>query len=194
VHGGEPTDPTQRTMYGRDFSRGHFNQHTTVTGHVRIGGEQWPIDGFGWRDHSWGPHWWTNIFVYRLFIATFGPDRGLMLLKIFAPDGSARSEGALLIDGEYDAVMDLSVVTDWDERQDPLGARIGVRTATRSFLIDAAVLSVAPLRTRRVEGGQSLVSRIAEGHSRFRWDGREGWGMSEYIERLEDGRPVGWPV
>jgi len=194
LHGGEPTSPEQRTMYGRDFSRGHFNQHTTVSGHIRVGDEQWPIAGHGWRDHSWGPRYWTTLFIYRLFLATFADNKGLMLLKIFSPDGTSRSEGALLIDGEYDEVMDLSVVSEWDEHKDPKTAKIGVRTATRSVLIEAEVKSLAPLRNRRKDGDTTLVSRIAEGITRFRWDGEEAWGMSEYIERIEDGRLIGWPI
>ncbi|AZI37003.1 hypothetical protein NT2_01_05510 [Caenibius tardaugens NBRC 16725] len=193
LHGGEPLSAEQRTMYGRDFSRGHFNQHITTTGHIRVGDQQWPVTGHGWRDHSWGPRYWTNLFAYRLFLATFEDGKGLMLLKIFAPDGTARSEGALLIDGEYDEVMDLSVVTDWDERKDPRNVRIGVRTATRSVTIEADVRTVAPLRNRRRDGDVTLMSRIAEGLTRFRWDGQEAWGMTEYIERIEDGKPVLWP-
>jgi len=27
------------------------------------------IDGFGLRDHSWGPRYWQAIYWYRLFVA-----------------------------------------------------------------------------------------------------------------------------
>jgi hypothetical protein len=55
VHGGEPTTPDQKTLYGPEFSRGHFNQHTRNVGTLRVGDEERAIDGFVWRDHSWGP-------------------------------------------------------------------------------------------------------------------------------------------
>ena len=61
LHGGEPTRPDQDTLYGRDFSLGHFNQHTRTRGRIRVGDESWEFDGLGWRDHSWGPRFWTNI-------------------------------------------------------------------------------------------------------------------------------------
>ena len=32
VHGGEPVDDSVQTMYGRDFSYGHFNQHGRARG------------------------------------------------------------------------------------------------------------------------------------------------------------------
>jgi len=82
VHGGEPVTADQQTMYGRDFSLGHFFQHTRTTGTIRVGADEWSIDGLGWRDHSWGPRHWTNINFYRLFIANFGEDFGITVLKI----------------------------------------------------------------------------------------------------------------
>jgi hypothetical protein len=194
LHGGVPLDATVETMYGRDFSLGHFNQHTRVSGHVRIGEQAWEMAGHGWRDHSWGPRHWSNLFIYRLFLATFDDRNGLMLLKIYDKTGRARSVGAMLIDGVYDEVMDLSVITDWTSDLDMETARIGVRTATRSLAIEVERVSAAPLRNRRQDGETHFMSRITETQCLFRWEGREAWGMSEYIERLQDGRPIGPPV
>ena len=42
--------------------------------------------------------------------------------------------------------------------------------------------------------GAHLVSRIAEGFTRFTWNGEVGYGMTEYIERIEDGKLVGFPL
>jgi hypothetical protein len=50
------------------------------------------------------------------------------------------------------------------------------------------------LRNRRRVGDDTLISRIAEGFTEFTWDGRTGYGMTEYIERIEDGVPVGYPL
>lgn len=195
IHGGEPTAPDQETMYGRDFSLGHFNQHTRVTGHIRIGTESWPVSGQGWRDHSWGPRYWTVIWAYRLFIANFADGRGFMLLKITDSAGRTRRLGVLLIDGQYEEITDLEVATTrWTAERDPAECLIGVRSRNRAAQIKAEVITMAPLRNRRKAGDEILVSRIAEGFSRFRWEGVEGYGMTEYIERLEDGRPVGYPL
>lgn len=37
IHGGEPTSDAVPTMYGRDFSLGHFNQHGRVRGEIKVG-------------------------------------------------------------------------------------------------------------------------------------------------------------
>lgn len=194
VHGGEPADDTVQTMYGRDFSLGHFNQHGRARGEIRVGDERWAIDGFGWRDHSWGPRYWQVIYYYRLFIGNFPNGDGFMLLKITDSNGRVRREGVLLVDGDYEEILDLDVSTEWTEMQDPRKVRIGVLTAKRKARIDAEVLTLAPLRNRRKAGDETLVSRVAEGFTRFSWDGQEGYGMTEYIERIEDGKPTGFPL
>ena len=68
------------------------------------------------------------------------------------------------------------------------------RTASWRAVIHGRVLNVAPLRNRREIAGRMLHSRIAECYTDFTWDGHRGYGMTEYVERLHDGCPVGWPL
>ncbi len=194
IHGGEPTSDTVPTMYGRDFSLGHFNQHTRVCGEIRVGDEAWVVNGFGWRDHSWGPRYWQAIYCYRLFIANFADGRGFMILKITDHKGASRRIGVLLVDGDYEEIVDLDIVTDWSEKQDPARVRVEVRTAKRAAIITGEIETMAPLRNRRKAGDEVLISRIAEGFTRFTWDGSTGYGMTEYIERIENGRLAGYPL
>jgi len=197
VHGGEPTRREQERLmyYGPQFSRGHFNQHTGVRGHIRVGEEEFPLDAYGWRDHSWGPRYWQAIWAYRLLIANFGPDRGFMLLKNITPDGTSRRLGVLQIDGEYHEVTDLDLHTEWSESQDPVASTIGVRTAAGTALIEGRTITLAPLRNRRrTTDGELLVSRVAEAFTEYTWEGQKGYGIMEYIERVEDGVAVGYPL
>ncbi|MGE0858319.1 MAG: hypothetical protein AB7I01_09665 [Gammaproteobacteria bacterium] len=194
MHGGEPTTDTQETMYGRDFSFGHFNQHTRTRGRMKIGSETFEFDSFGWRDHSWGPRYWTNIYFYRLFVANFGADRALMLLKITDRQGVTRRVGVLQYDGDYEDITDLDLYTEWTPAKDPRAMRLGVRTAKRAVQIQGEVIALAPLSNRRKVGEQWLTSRIAEGLTMWTWDDRQGIGVTEYIEQVNDGQPVGWPL
>jgi hypothetical protein len=198
VHGGEPDEPGDEELmyYGPQFSRGHFNQHTGVRGSIRVGEEEFPLaDAYGWRDHSWGPRYWQVIWAYRLLIANFGPDRGFMLLKNIMPDGSSRRLGVLQIDGEYHEVTDLDIRTEWSETQDPAAIWIGARTEQGTAIIEGRTLTLAPLRNRRkTETGEVLVSRVAEAFTEYSWDGHSGYGIMEYIERVEDGTAVGYPL
>lgn len=198
AHGGEPTseDGVARMLYGHDFSRGHFNQHIAVGGRMRVGEQEWDLDALGWRDHSWGPRFWQVIWAYRLFLGNLGRDRGFMLLKNMQEAGGSRRLGVLLVDGAYEEVLDLDVVTEWSPERDPVGATVTVWTAERKEVITSRVLTMTPLRNRRrTEDGEVVVSRVAEGFTRYEWGDRVGYGMTEYIERLdEDGRPVGYPL
>ncbi|ARS25903.1 DUF7064 domain-containing protein [Sphingomonas sp. KC8] len=195
-HGGEPVRDDVPTMYGRDFSLGHFNQHIAASGHITIGDEHFPINGHGWRDHSWGPRWWTNIIWYRLFLAAFPDGRGFMIHRIADETGRTRRSGVLLVDGRYHEITDFDAITDWTDAKDPASVRIIVRTETGlTAEITGEILSMAPLRNRREENGQELLSRIAEGHTRFTWDGVVGYGMTEYIEQVaKDGTLAGFPL
>jgi len=194
IHGGVPVSDAVETYYGRDFSFAHFNQHMSVAGHIRVGDEEWKLDCAGWRDHSWGPRYWQNIFFYRLFIANFDDGRALMLLKITDPSRRTRRLGVLLVDGRYEEVIDMDVTTAWNATSEPRAMRIVVRTAERAAAIDAEVLTTAPLRNRRKVDGAIITSRVVEAFTRFDWEGVPGAGIAEYNDRLVDERPVGVPL
>jgi len=194
IHGGEPASDNDDTLYGRDFSFGHFFQHTKTKAEITVGDERWAFDSYGWRDHSWGPRYWTNIYFYRLLIANFGPDRAMMLLKITGRDGITRRHGVLQIDDRYEDITDMDLITEWTAEKDPLHMRVNVRTAERSAYLEGHVLQLAPLRNRRKVGDETLQCRIAEGLTEWQWGDRNGIGVTEYIEFLEDGEPVGFPL
>jgi hypothetical protein len=193
IHGGGPVDSEQQTMYGRDFSLGHFFQHMRTVGTVRIGADEWKIDGLGWRDHSWGPRYWTNINYYRLFVANFGEDRGITVLKITDRNGTTRRTGIVHFDGRMEDVVDIDLITDWTDKLDPQAMRLAVRTAHRALVLEGKVLTLVPLRNRRKIGDELLSTRIAEGFTEWQWGERAGLGVSEYIERIENNVPVGFP-
>ena len=196
VHGGRPTRDDVVPYYGRDFSLNHFNQHMEVKGKIWFGNDSWDIDGYGWRDHSWGPRYWQNIFFHRLYLANFDNGNAFQLLRINKdPDLPMRRLGVVLVDGSYEEVVDLDVVTNWDEEKDPRSYTIVVRTSKRSAVIKGEIVTLAPLRNRRKVGDEWLKSRICEAFTKFTWDdGAVGYGMTEYIERYEGDKLVGYPL
>jgi hypothetical protein len=125
---------------------------------------------------------------------SFGPDRGFTLLKIANQDGVVRRAGVLFVDGQYETITDLDVFTDWDADKDPSAVILTARSASHSAVIHGRVLNCAPLSNRRQIGDAVMNSRIAEAFTEFEWDGRKGYGMTEYVERLDDGVPVAWPL
>ena len=75
--------------------------------------------------------------------------------------------------------------------------RITASTAKKDYEITGSVLNLIPLRNRRTDPeGQQLVTRISEGMTRWEMkggehEGKQGWGMSEYLDQIIDGQPVG---
>jgi len=54
------------------------------------------------------------------------------------------------------------------------------------------VISLIPLRSRRTgPDGVELNTRITEGMTEYRCDGKVGYGLSEYLDQIVDGRPSG---
>ncbi len=102
--GGEPVNDdgspiTENAEQG--FARGHYEQHVGARGVVRVADQEWEIDGFGLRDHSWGPRYWQSPWWYRWLTANFGEDFGFVISIITSRDGGQRIGGVVLEDGEY---------------------------------------------------------------------------------------------
>ena len=106
----------------------------------------------------------------------------------------SRRVGVLLVDGQYEDIVDMDLATEWTEQKDPRRVEIGVRTANRKAVITGEIMTLAALRNRRKVDGRTLELRIAEGFTRFTWNGQRGYGMTEYIERIENGQLVGYPL
>ena len=195
VYGGAPVNDEQITMYGRDFSLGHFFQHMRTRASITLDGQDYAIDGFGWRDHSWGPRYWTNINFYRLFIVNFDNGDGFTMLKITDRNGHTRRVGVMNVAGHLEQILDVDLITKWDQHKDPEHIELCLRTEQRAVVMHGEVMTLAPLRNRRkLDDGTALETRIAEGLTKWSWGDMTGYGLSEYIERVEDGVPVGYPV
>ena len=101
--GGEPVNddgsPLTEDLSG-GFARGHYEQHVGARGVIRVGDEEWEVDGYGLRDHSWGPRYWQAPWYYRWLTMNFGEDAGFVVSVITARDGSERVGGVAFEDGE----------------------------------------------------------------------------------------------
>ncbi len=194
--GGEPVNDdgspiTENAEQG--FARGHYEQHVGARGVIRIGEEEWAVDGYGLRDHSWGPRYWQAPWWYRWLTGNFGDEGGFVISVIASRDGSRRVGGVVLEEGEYHHIEDAQIDTEWrtaDLYHQQIRAR--ARAGGRDYKIEGTVMSLIPLRNRRTSpDGEHLVTRISEGMTEWRCDGKVGYGLSEYLDQIVDGQPVG---
>jgi hypothetical protein len=186
--GGEPEwDEGDKIPETMQFAKGHYEQHVGAKGRIECGAESFDIDGFGLRDHSWGPRSWQSPYWYRWLTCNAGADAGFMVSVIAGRDGKVRRSGVVFENGGYTPILDASIETEWTDDFDQDRLRCVAKTPDREIEITGAVKSFIPLRNRR--GGN--VTRIGEGLTEYKWEGKTGYGLSEYLDQIEDERPVG---
>lgn len=179
MFGGEPTEHRAGEM---EFARGHYEQHHRACGRVAIDGRELSIEGFGLRDHSWGPRSWQAPRSYRWLTANFGPDFGFMGSWIRRPDGVETRGGFVHRGRALTLVKDVRIDTEFTGPEQ-VHARIDATLTCADgaeLAVEGLVLSLIPLRNRR----NGRLTRISEGMTEWRCEGRTGFGLSEYLDQL----------
>jgi hypothetical protein len=168
----------------QQFAKAHYEQHMHVTGRIEIEGERHAVDGYGLRDHSWGPRYWQAIHSYDWLTLNFGPDLGAMVSVIQRdPEGQQVRRGGVLVRGDaIEPLVDARVDAEFDEGglyHRKIRAR--VKTAKGEELeIEGEVTGFIPLRNRR----EGRVTHIGEGMTRWRLGDRVGYGLSELLRQV----------
>ncbi|MDQ1436213.1 MAG: hypothetical protein QOF59_3029, partial [Actinomycetota bacterium] len=87
-----------------------------------------------------------------------------------------------------------TIETVWtgDDDQYHAEVRATATTSSDTYEITGRVLNLIPLRNRReTPEGEQLVTRISEGMTEWSCNGMTGYGLSEYLDQMIDGSPVG---
>lgn len=196
MYGGEPVNddgsPLEEDISG-GFAKGHYEQHMAATGTIAVGEEEWSINGFGLRDHSWGPRFWQVPWWYRWLTGNCGAESGFVVSIVARKDGIRHMGGMILRDGAYEHIRECAITTGW-EGDDVYHSTIHAtaRTDEGSYEISGKVMNLIPLRNRRkTDDGEQMVTRISEGMTEWTFEGRTGYGLSEYLDQIVDGQPVG---
>lgn len=197
MYGGETVradgKPREDIDPSKSFAKAHYEQHCTAAGVITVGDERFDISGCGLRDKSWGPRYWQAIDWYRWCPMNFGPDFGMMLSVIGDGKGGAREGGMVFRDGIYDHIKVCKLDSDWDEYGYQTALRAKVEThGGKKYEVTGKVLSLIPLRNRRTDpNGAELQTRITEGMTEYRCGDLVGYGLSEYLDQIIDGKPNG---
>ena len=149
MFGGEPDEPHEKP--GEEFAKGHYEQLIAGQGTIRVGDEEWEVDGFGLRDHSWGPRFWQAPFYYRWLTANFGPDFGFMGSRVARRDGDGTRGGFVWEDGTLHLCHDVQITTEW-QGEDTYHQNIAATLRSREgkeWKVTGRVLDLIPLRNRR---------------------------------------------
>jgi len=201
VYGGEAVDANGNPVEENPeeaFARGHYEQHMSGQGRVSIGAQTFELNGFGLRDHSWGPRYWQNLYWYRWLPMVFN-DRFAINVSIVTMASGKQHVWGMVYDtrdgsaAEYDLIeigAMSSLLDDLDQARSQVMDITTVRG--RQYRIKGEALALIPLRNRRqTDSGEWRNTRITEAMSRFECDGATGYGMAEYLDQMVDGKPVG---
>jgi hypothetical protein len=194
VFGGEPDEPHETP--GEEFAKGHYEQLVAGSGHIRVGEREWHVEGFGLRDHSWGPRYWQAPWYYRWLTANVDRDFGFMGSRVARRDAEGTRGGFVWEDGKLHYCDSLELKTTYegdDSYHETISAVLRSSRSDKEWRINGRVMNLIPLRNRRPDpDGNMLVTRISEGMTEWTLDdGRVGYGLSEYLDQIIDGQPVG---
>ena len=201
VYGGEAVDENGTPIDedpDESFARGHYEQHMKGEGVVTVDGTTFVLNGFGLRDHSWGPRYWQNLYWYRWLPLVFREDFAVNMSIVQMASGKQHIWGMVYDtrDGgaaEYDLIETGSLLSTLDERDQARAQTFSLTTVSgREYQLTGEALAMIPLRNRRqTDTGEWRQTRITEAMTRFECDGLVGFGMAEYLDQMVDGIPVG---
>lgn len=179
-----PIDPD------KGFGKAHFDQWNAGRGFLEIGPERFELDGYGARDKTWGPRYWQSIDWYRWLHVYVSPELSLQA-TVSSDDGGLRTSGHLFAKGEHHVVTEGEIESDWDADTYHSALRFRTTVAGVDYELEGKVRSLIPLRNRRETADGMLVTRITEAMTEYTCNGVPALGMSEYLDQIVDGKPIG---
>jgi hypothetical protein len=77
-----------------------------VRGTISVAGKDYPIDGVGFLDHSWGPRDAGSILAHRWFMAVLDANNHVNTFPTWGPKGRMML-GYVVLDGKFSFVADV---------------------------------------------------------------------------------------
>lgn len=169
----------------------HYQHLCWVRGTVIIGERTFEVDGRGGKDHSWGPRNWLAKIYLRWLIATTEDDElGFMLVRGVGPTKKTRS-GHVWEKGRFFVVDDFEMKNTYagEAPYELLRTQVTITSGERQWSATGTPCAWLPLRhLSRDEHGEPAHLRIVKSPTDWVFgDGREGAGMCEIHDRLDDG-------
>jgi len=174
---------------GATVGKGHLEQAGRWTGWIEADGARHElVDARGNRDKSWGPRRWGGPKMWRWFSINIGDNTHFGGIRIGTDSGDLH-RGWVWTDGAHSSIREWKVTSEL--------APDGVtHTAThvhatdklgRVHELDAEVFRVMP-GPAGIRPDSTIVN---EGLARWTYEGRTGYGISEYLHQLDgNARPV----
>ena len=175
---------------GQMVGKGHLEQAGRWSGWIEVDGRRSRLgpEARGNRDKSWGPRRWGGPKMWRWFSINIGDDVHLGGIRIGTAAGDLH-RGWIWKDGAHTSIAEWGVQTELED--DGVTHRVSHVTATdkagEQHRLRADILRVEP-GAQGIRAGGTIVN---EGLARWSYEGRTGYGISEYLHQLDgNARPV----
>ena len=158
----------------------HYEQSVRVRGTITIEGKRFDVDGTGHRDHSWGLR---DFGLAQRWRWLSGQMDGLAFNAMYLTiAGTHVTNGYVWRDGRCAPLDDLHLETTFDEtglagRE----VRLELTSAGDRLTITGDVLMNVPLPIT----GHGFSTMYNIGWTRYRCGDRVGYGVAEFLERLD---------
>jgi hypothetical protein len=159
----------------------HYEQVGNWTGEIRVEGERIGIQGSGHRDHSWGERDWKAPERWTWLTAQFGDEFGFNLSRVVIKSVDLFN-GYVCRSGRNTALRRAWIETDFEDdgvTQKAIRVRLQDTTGWQAEL-EGSPQTVVPLVLQ--EGAHRTL--VNEAFTAYRWQGRTGYGISEYLHQL----------
>jgi hypothetical protein len=184
--GSEGSSAATRQIVGK----GHLEQAGRWSGWIEAKGQRSVLgpDARGNRDKSWGPRRWGGPKMWRWFSINIGDETHFGGIRIGTEAGDLH-RGWVWKDGEHASIANWDVRTELED--DGVTHKVTHLVVTdkagRDHELRGDLLRVDP-GTKGIIPNGTVVN---EGLARWTYEGRAGYGISEYLHQFDgEGRPV----
>jgi hypothetical protein len=183
MYGSSKDKQQEKLDADKQFAKAHYEQHMAVTGTLEIDGETIRIDGFGLRDHSWGPRHWQAIESYDWLTLNFGRDFGAMVSIVRRDADNEKRGGVIVRDGELKLITKVEIEPEYEDNGlFHRALKVAIETHDGEALeISGEVKGFIPLRNRRGD----MMTHIGEGMTEWRCGDQVGYGLSELLRQVK---------
>ncbi|MEA3019744.1 MAG: hypothetical protein QOI47_1268 [Actinomycetota bacterium] len=174
----------------QSIGKGHLEQAGKWSGWIEVAGNRSTLgpDARGNRDKSWGPRRWGGPKMWRWFSINIDDDTHFGGIVI-GTDGGDLHRGWVWRDGAHESIAEWKVSSDLADDGITHTATHVLATdkAGRTHQLEAELLRVEP-GAAGIGPSKTIVN---EGLARWSYEGRDGYGISEYLHQLDaDAKPV----
>lgn len=172
---------------------GHYRAVCEAHGVMTLEGERRTVDGFGFRDHSWGERNWHAFNYWRWVWGQF--DRNNIFSVIALNTEAAGSAGArhvsgvVLREGRHVFVDNIAIDSSYGLGPQRYFEQADIRIPLGDDALTAHIRDCRPIPLRHAKGDD--IFRIVENLGTVEMDGRLGVAWVEAADRIVDGVPYG---